>query len=800
MPISLITNNSAAQNGVVADNIYPGCNDIRLLEEVPGVPQYGDTMLGVGNGVDAHNNSLLMAYGLNRIPAGATVSRAVLHIRTGAAGFNSPTVAAHMLAVDAEITNSTWNERLPGEAWASAGGMGVGDIVAAAMDTQVVAGASSWQTFNVLEYAQAVVNGGENLGIILGTLNPDGDDGFWFLERCIDDTADGIRWQIEVEHTGGTPNGNIPIQNSAIDFTGANGSPAPAPLVPRTGTFAINGNALRASGSHPPDTIGWKIGADTGEPNGIVSATYNANGGTGDDTGIMVRYVDADNFWDVVNASGIIYLVNILGGSIALSSPGYSIPSYDASTDYEVDVHLDGDEFTVYVDSVEAIHLVNSSLHRATIHGAKFAGLDASIDNLVLPGELFPAGITNITGTLAAGESLTLDLQNFDNPITSVAVGGVELTIDAQAGDQSSVDVTLAADAPLGFGIAYDVVVTDGVKTATLESQTLAARSTWNSVYRDGTVLDYDETEGFDELVFNDAGFVVQEGDQLQYSEAAGLDLVRTDSTFRRSQDVSGLFAYFRPSTGVRTADLPYRWETPNSTPNQFSIPAVNDAARSSVQSSSFTFSGSNQDASISVSGPTGSEYRINGGAWTSVDGVVPHDATVEARGVASADYQDSVTVTITIDGSVSADLVITTEMQPASFLRGEVYLLPYSAVQSADTLVRLIGNTMELFLSNLRSPSDQVVNDATVEAVFTDGSGNPVAGVANPLTMANASANGDYRAALPHDVDMDNEAVTYTCSVTAVDPDNNSRFQSINKIKVKKRDRSDESRLRSSP
>ncbi len=794
--VTVITNNSAAVNGVVADQLYAGCIDTRLWEEVPGSSQYGGD-LGLGNGVGAHNNSLISAYGLANLPRSANVISAVLHIKTGAAGFGQFDILAQELIVDAELSNATWNDRKPGVPWSNAGGLGGSDFSEAVMDTQTVSGAGSWNLFNVTDYVQSVVNGGLNFGVGLITAGYGGDNGFWFLNSSGEDTPDGDRWQIVVTHDGGEPNGNIPFQNTPLDFTGADGSPAPAPLVPLTGDFQIINNALRVAGSHPPGTIGWKIGADTGTPNGIVSAIYSANGGFSGDTGIMVRYVDPGNFWDAIIGTDTLYLVNITNGSIAFSSPGYTIPSYDPSVDYYVEVHLEGDQITVFFEGSEVIRVVNSTHHQATIHGAKYAGADSSIDNLVLPGELFPAGITGVTGVLAPFEQVEITHLNFDNQITSITLGGVSLSIDSQSG--GAVVATIPAGGAWEWGQSYDLSVSDGVKTATSESLVLLERNGWSFVTRDDTALTYageGQSESFEELLFNDAGFQMEPGDQLQFSDSQNM-LVRPSTTFRiePAANVAGLFAVYRSSTGTRTPEYPYRWEQPSTIPLPFSFESAEGVALSSLNSASVTLSGTNLPSPISVSGP-GAEYRIDSGVWTSADGMIPHGSLVSVRGVASDSYESVVLVTLTV-GGVSGDFAITTTRQPASFLLAGVYLLPYNPTKAG--LVYLAGNTMELFLHNLRDPSGRYINSATVEAEFRDPSGNPVLNVNNPVVLSSVNSSGNYRVEVPA-VSGFVVGTVYQCTVTAVDASNGSQFQSTNLVEVKTRGLADESKLRAEP
>lgn len=88
--------------------------------------------------------------------------------------------------------------------------------------------------------------------------------------------------------------------------------------------------------------------------------------------------------------------------------------------------------------------------------------------------------------------------------------------------------------------------------------------------------------------------------------------------------------------------------------PNAFSFTGNNIAELGSQQTSNaVTISGINGAAPISVSGAAGSQYQINGGAWTSTAGNVNNGNTVAVRHTASSLHSMSTTTTLTI-GTVS--------------------------------------------------------------------------------------------------------------------------------------------------
>jgi hypothetical protein len=87
----------------------------------------------------------------------------------------------------------------------------------------------------------------------------------------------------------------------------------------------------------------------------------------------------------------------------------------------------------------------------------------------------------------------------------------------------------------------------------------------------------------------------------------------------------------------------------PDTTPDVFTLTDVGGATRSIVYTSNtITVAGINTAAPISI---TGGEYAINGGAWTTVAGIVNNNDTVQVRQTSSASFNTKTTAALNIGG-----------------------------------------------------------------------------------------------------------------------------------------------------
>jgi hypothetical protein len=100
-----------------------------------------------------------------------------------------------------------------------------------------------------------------------------------------------------------------------------------------------------------------------------------------------------------------------------------------------------------------------------------------------------------------------------------------------------------------------------------------------------------------------------------------------------------------------------------NSVPSAFSFTALNNVDLSSVQvSNAITVANTNVPSPISVS--SGAQYSINGGAFTSVAGIVSPGAQVQVQVTAASNYSTTVSAALTI-GGVASTFAVTTGTQP---------------------------------------------------------------------------------------------------------------------------------------
>lgn len=117
------------------------------------------------------------------------------------------------------------------------------------------------------------------------------------------------------------------------------------------------------------------------------------------------------------------------------------------------------------------------------------------------------------------------------------------------------------------------------------------------------------------------------------------------------------------PSSPTVTESVALSGTGINAIPSPFSFTPLVNVDPSSVQvSNSITVSGTDVPAPISVS--AGGEYSINGGAFTSVAGVVSPGAQVQVQLTAAAGYSTSDSTSLTI-GGVASTFTVTTGAQP---------------------------------------------------------------------------------------------------------------------------------------
>jgi OmpA-like transmembrane domain len=118
-----------------------------------------------------------------------------------------------------------------------------------------------------------------------------------------------------------------------------------------------------------------------------------------------------------------------------------------------------------------------------------------------------------------------------------------------------------------------------------------------------------------------------------------------------------------------------------NAVPSAFSFTALNNVDLSSVQvSNAIAVANTNVPSPISVS--SGAQYSINGGAFTSVAGVVSPGAQVQVQVTAASNYSTTVSAILTI-GGVASPFAVTTGTQPV--LQGGFTALTGTSVSSVQ-------------------------------------------------------------------------------------------------------------------
>jgi hypothetical protein len=135
-----------------------------------------------------------------------------------------------------------------------------------------------------------------------------------------------------------------------------------------------------------------------------------------------------------------------------------------------------------------------------------------------------------------------------------------------------------------------------------------------------------------------------------------------------------------------------------NSIPNAFSFTPLINVDPSSVQISN-VITVANTDVPSPISVSAGGQYSINGGAFTSVAGVVSPGAQVQLQLTAASGYSTSDSATLTI-GGVSSTFTVTTGAQPV--LQGSFTPVTGAAPTSVQTsnAITVTGTTIPVPIS----------------------------------------------------------------------------------------------------
>ena len=170
------------------------------------------------------------------------------------------------------------------------------------------------------------------------------------------------------------------------DFTGANGDPLPVGLSAYNGTQEIQSNALVAT-SLPSGPQLNQCGADS-TADGTFQAVFNANGSTASGvTGVYGRRSNNDNSWQVLisPSDGTLRLFKLVAASYTEITPRYTIPSFNASTDYTIALVCSGTSIAAHIGGVSQISTTDSFNQTEINAGIRFGTLLHSIDDLNIP-------------------------------------------------------------------------------------------------------------------------------------------------------------------------------------------------------------------------------------------------------------------------------------------------------------------------------------------------------------------------------------------------------------------------------
>ena len=165
--------------------------------------------------------------------------------------------------------------------------------------------------------------------------------------------------------------------------------------------------------------------------------------------------------------------------------------------------------------------------------------------------------ISNQTGTIAPNENISFTKSSDMSTISGVELGGRALVIVSEV--DNIITCRIPPTIALAWGSPFTLTASDGVNTASMPGLTLQARTGWSYISFAGNAPSHDTTEGFHELAYNDLGLMLSIGDQIQYSDSAGMSLDDAGCvTVDPAQDCSGTWTVFDVSTNFRFPERSY--------------------------------------------------------------------------------------------------------------------------------------------------------------------------------------------------------------------------------------------------
>ncbi|MFL0802575.1 MAG: DUF5011 domain-containing protein [Agarilytica sp.] len=279
------------------------------------------------------------------------------------------------------------------------------------------------------------------------------------------------------------------------------------------------------------------------------------------------------------------------------------------------------------------------------------------------------AAITNITGTIAPGQTINVSTQNIGT-ITTATFGGRPLEIQGTA--VNSVTCLIPSDIALIWNEGHTLTVGDGADTASQINVTLNIPANGlTSIY--SAAPDFVATESFVELAaangVGDLNYSASVGEHLQiFVNTGAVTALSVDGftipTINPAQSIIGTFAFFNPGNGQRTATANFAILTEaDSTPPVVTLNGLNpltleiNTAYIELGATSNDNIGGDISAGIVITGSvdtsTIGQYQIS---YSSTDAAGNNTTISRTVNVVAV---DSVAPVITLLGGQSIDLVL---------------------------------------------------------------------------------------------------------------------------------------------
>ncbi len=295
-----------------------------------------------------------------------------------------------------------------------------------------------------------------------------------------------------------------------------------------------------------------------------------------------------------------------------------------------------------FVDVTDAELSTLYTSNTITVTGPEVgAGLTVVGGEFSINGGAWQVAYSQVHDTVTEGDTITVRRNSSANFGTTVSV---EVTIGTQT---DSFDITTKAiddtPDPLIFNTVFDAEI---YTLYTSNSVTITGINTSVPIIIASSVCEYSINGG----TWTNVTGTVENDDVVA---------VRRTSSSQYETDVSCTLRVGGDDAAIGIFHVITK--APDITPNPFSFVDVTDAELdTSYTSNAVTITGI--DAGTSVSAVFG-EYRVNGGAWTSVVGTVAEGDVVEVRRNSSTQFSTAVAVTLTV-GTFSDAFDITTKAE----------------------------------------------------------------------------------------------------------------------------------------